>query len=172
MKKISKLFLTTAFATLLGVGAFAGVSAVKEAKVEKASALPNTGSAGDYIFFTPSSGWASDNCSFKISTFDSNDNTVEGQKPLTLLDDSVFNGKFTTDTVYYYKTTKDFNKIEFYRCNSDGTVQHNYSGKCVVDGSKHWVHMGTSNWWNTWTTSNDSGVEWKETGDLTVRASN
>ena len=38
MKNVKKLLLTTAFATLLGVGAFAGFSASKDAKVEKADA--------------------------------------------------------------------------------------------------------------------------------------
>lgn len=38
MKNVKKLLLTTAFATLLGVGAFAGFSASKDAMVEKADA--------------------------------------------------------------------------------------------------------------------------------------
>ncbi len=68
MKKISKLFLTAAFVTLLGVGAFTGASAVKEAKVEEAEAASTDTSL--YIYFTRPSDWG-DNV-VRIHTWDGN----------------------------------------------------------------------------------------------------
>ncbi len=131
--------------------------------------------AGDYIFFTPSSNWATDGAGFRVTTFGSGDAVQEERKALTLLTKSVFDGLFTEKTVYYYQLTKACFTLQFFRWDpthmSDSAAdksddyKYNYSNECSISSDKFWLDMGTCDWWNTWT-DGTSGISWNTIGDL------
>lgn len=133
----------------------------------------------DYIYFTPSLNWAGNSAGFKIVTQDIFEGDIETYETMTLLTNTKFNGMFTTDTVYYYQLTKVCCITKFMRWNpahmdsKDPSVgQWNYSGACYhVNSSYYWVDMGTSSWYDTWTTSDSSGVVWQACGDLLSKTS-
>lgn len=130
----------------------------------------------DYLFFTPSSNWSADNAGFRICTYGANSAEQESYVAMQKLDVSVFGGLFTSSTVYYYKVQKPFYQVMFLRwdpnymgssaADKSTTHQWNYSGKCNTTSGKYWVNMNSSSWYDTWTTSDSSGVSWSTYGDL------
>ena len=133
----------------------------------------------DYLFFTPSSNWSGDNAGFRICTYGEDGAGQESYEAMTKLTINVFGGLFSSSDVYYYQLKKPCYQISFFRWNptymgdtaSDKNPnldnhKWNESGKCDTTAGKYWVNMGTSDWYDTWTTSESSGVAWSSYGDL------
>ncbi len=170
MKNVKKLLLTTVFATLLGVGAFAGFSAVKdEAKVEQAQALSDTGSIGDYLFFTPSTHWAEAGATFKMQWYKNG-----AYQDSAFMDKvTLSSGSMAENDTYYAVAPVAFDAVQILRFNPGKNEQWNYSNNSSVSGSYRWIYMDPScNWDNTWTTSSGSNVAyWKGPLDVVYKYS-
>lgn len=125
--------------------------------------------AGDYVFFSPNSGWKNDDAIFRIVTCDIFEQDIEAYKKMTLLTSDKFGGLFTTNDVYYYQVTKSCSIVKFMRWNpnyptetdTDTSHQWNYSNACYTNVSgAYWVDMTAySGEYNGWSTD-DTNINW------------
>ena len=157
MRLKGKLFLTTAFAALLGVGVLGGVTSVKSAKqVEVAKAESWT--QNPTIWFCPHHNWVQDNNErFKMNYFDND--WRKGDVEMTYWGTSTVPGPYYNRKVYRGVVSDGsyVSRIQICRM-SPSYTQYNYSGQIYLtegNGSPMLMMENDVNYWNDWTTSSN-----------------